>query len=150
MADLIRHLKILRRLNQRTVNPLHLGGEAAENDLLDFLCRKIPDSIYRNLSRFVPGIAVDASRNSGEGDRLAAVLFRKFKAAPVTRFQKGRLAMVAVAEYGARRMDDKFCRKPKPWRDFRLAGLATLERNTRLQQFGACRTMDGAIYSAAT
>ena len=148
MAGSIRHLEILRRLNRRPVNLFHLRGEAAEDDFLDALHRVAADRLYRDLGRLFPGVAVDAGRNSGEGDRLAFAFFGKLEAAAVTRFQQGRFTMLAVPVDRSRSMDDVLRRKPEPGSDFRLARLAAVEGDAGTQEFRTCRPVDGAVDSA--
>ena len=80
-----RHLKL--------VDFFHLCAEAAEDDLLDIPCGIFADRFHGNFGCLFPGIAINAGRDSGEGDSLAAILLGKSKAVFIARFQKSGFAM---------------------------------------------------------
>ena len=124
--------------------------KAAEDDLLDFLCRKIPNRPDGNFGCGFPRVAVDAGRNSGEGDRRTFVFFGKLEAVPVARFQKLGFPVKPVPIHRARRMDDVLRRKPEPGSDFSLARLASVQGNARAKEFRTRRPVDGAVHAAAT
>ena len=112
-----------------SINPFHLRTEAAEDDFLYFLRSEIADRPHGNLGSVFPGVAIDAGGNSGEGDRLAIVLFSKGKAAFIARFEKLRFPMFTVTINRSRCMNHELRRQLEPGSDFRLSRLATSQRN---------------------
>ena len=91
----------------------HFLTEATEDDLLDFLRREVPNRLHGNLGGGLPGVAINSTRNSGEGDRLESVLLGQIEAAFVAGFQKCRFAMLAIPINWPRSMDDELCREPE-------------------------------------
>ena len=136
--------------NKLPIYFFHLSREAAENNLLDFFRRIVPDRFHGDIGGSFPRVAIDACRNSGEGDRLASIFFGQVEATSVAGFQKFRFAMLAILINRTRSMNHKLCRESETWGNFSLASFATVQGNAGLQELRACRTMNCPVDSAAT
>jgi hypothetical protein len=133
---------ILCTFKNVSINLFHLCTEAAEDNLLNNLRREFANSFHGNFGCSLPRVAIDAGRNSGEGNSLTIILFGKIKTAFIARFQKFRFTMLTVTINRSRGMNHKLCRELKPGSDFGLTRLTTFQGNTCLQKF---RTVFTAI-----
>ena len=129
-----------------------LKGVLREHDDVDrhvVIKQELCDGVHRHLERLRFGIAVDAGGNQGKGNTLAVVFVRKLQRVPVAGGQQLTLAVMTVLPDGACCMDDVSARQAVPAGDFRLTGLASVQRPARLKKLRPRGTVDRAVHAAA-
>lgn len=132
------------------INFQHFIPKATENDLFDVFCGELINSPDCNLGSSLPGVAINTCRNSGEGNRLAAIFLSQIETALVARFQKFGFTMQAIPINRTRSVNNKLCGESETRSDFGLTRLATIQGNAGPQELRTCRPVNCPIDTATT